>query len=155
FLRQATADDTVVVFLASHGLSDPRGNYFFVPADARRADIDKVSSNAESNAPSLIAWHYFFDVLAHTAGRRILIVDTCSSAAIGGTFDAFSLAKRSMSSSFALLAASTGKEESQESESLGHGLFTYGLIDAIQSGFDSNGDGSTSLAEAFEHASDV
>jgi hypothetical protein len=40
FLEGATGDDMVIVFLASHGISDARGNYYFVPADGRRADID-------------------------------------------------------------------------------------------------------------------
>src|SRR5262249_4447760 len=33
FLSAAGGDDTVVVFLASHGVSDANGNYFFVPHD--------------------------------------------------------------------------------------------------------------------------
>lgn len=153
FVQRARAEDTVVVFMASHGLSDSRGNYYFVPADGRLEDIERVR-RGPANAPSLIPWQFFFNTLAGTAGKRVLIVDTCSSAAIQGTFDSFSLAKRSMSSSFAMLAASTGKEESQESDAQQHGLFTYGLMDAIRTGFDPNGDGSTSLAEAFEHAFD-
>src|SRR5207248_755891 len=100
FLSTPTGDDTVVVFLASHGLSDAHGNYYFVPQDAHFADIKSLVGGSE-NAPSLLRWDYFVDRLRATAGRRLLVVDTCSSGNAAGTFDVHSLAKRSMASSFA------------------------------------------------------
>ena len=153
FLAAARGEDTVIVFLASHGISDKLGNYYFVPADARFSDIRNVQSGVAA-ATSLLRWDVFVDRLRHTAGRRLLIVDTCSSGAMGGTFDVHSLAKRSMSSSFALMAASRGNEESQEYAKARHGLFTHALMDAIESGFDPNADGTVSLSEAFEYAFD-
>jgi uncharacterized caspase-like protein len=143
----------VIVFLASHGISDARGNYYFVPADGRRADIDKALRGSP-DAPSLTRWDFFVNALSRAAGRRLLIVDTCSSAAMGAGFDVHSLAKRSMSSSFALLAAARGNEESQEYPAARQGLFTYGVLEALRTGFDPNGDRSVSLAEAFEYAFD-
>jgi hypothetical protein len=153
FLSQARGEDTVVVFLASHGLSDARGNYYFVPADGSIKDVEAIQRGVPPGR-SLVNWQVFFDALRQSAGRRVLIVDTCSSSAIEGTFDAHSLAKRSVSSSFALLAASKGSEESQETASERHGLFTYGLLEALRTGFDPNGDGAVSLSEAFEYAFD-
>ena len=38
-LADAGADDTVIVFLASHGVSDAAGNYYFLPRDARGGDV--------------------------------------------------------------------------------------------------------------------
>jgi WD40 repeat protein len=155
FLDDAGAEDTVVLFLASHGFSDPRGNFLFVPADAHMADIEaRLAGRAEAGAGTLLDWQFFFNILRHTAGHRVLIVDTCSSAAIKGTFDVHSLAKRSMSSSFALLAASGSMEESQELPAQQHGLFTFGLLQALRSGYDPDGDGQVSLSEAFEFAFD-
>lgn len=154
FLREASGEDTVVVFLASHGLSNPRGDYYFVPADATREDIAAATAGAPGAGKTLISWMEIFSALEHTAGHRVLIVDTCSSAAIQGTFDAHSLAKHSLSSSFALLAAAKGNEESQELPSAGHGLFTYALLEALQTGYDPNNDGVVSLSEAFEYAFD-
>jgi len=153
FLKAARGDATVIVFLASHGISDRQGNYYFVPADARFDDIQGVNSGTVTPA-SLLRWDVFVDLLRHTAGRRLLIVDTCSSGAMGGTFDVHSLAKRSMSSSFALMAASRGNEESQEYPAARHGLFTHALIEAIKTGFDPNGDGAVSLSESFEYTFD-
>jgi Caspase domain/WD domain, G-beta repeat len=154
FLGQASGQDTVVVFLASHGLSDPRGDYYFVPVDAARADIDATLSGRPGSGGTLVPWTIFFSALEHTAGHRILIVDTCSSSAIQGTFDAYSLAKRSLSSSFALLAASKGSEESQSFPKGGHGLFTYALLEALKTGYDPDQDGTESVGEVFEYAFD-
>ena len=153
FLAKARGADTSILFLASHGLSDREGNYYFVPADAKGADIKAVQANSD-NAPTLLRWDFFVDTLRRTEGRRLLIVDTCSSGALGGTFDAHSLAKRSMSSSFALMAASRADEESQELNSAHHGLFTYGLLEALRTGYDPDHDGFVSLSEAFEYSFD-
>jgi WD40 repeat protein len=127
FLEGAGPGDTVVLFLASHGISDSQGNYYFVPTDAKRGDAERVLEGA-SSADSLIRWTTFFDVLRTLPGRRIVIVDTCQSGYFGGTFDVTSLAKRSFTSHFALVAASKGDEESQEYPSGRHGLFTYGFL---------------------------
>lgn len=152
FLSQARGEDTVLVFLASHGLSNPQGDYYFVPADAARKDIDAVAAGVPDSGQTLISWTQIFSALQHTAGHRVLIVDTCSSAAIQGTFDAHSLAKHSLSSSFALLAASKGNEESQEIEQERHGLFTFGVLEALRTGYDPNHDGAVSVSEVFEYA---
>jgi WD40 repeat protein len=151
FLASARAEDTVIVFLASHGVSDSLGNYFFVPSDGRMAEIKRLETEP-NQAPSLLRWDTFVDQLRRTAGRRLLIVDTCSSGGIGGNFDAHSLAKRSMSSNFALMAAAGTHEESQELASAQHGLFTYGLLQALKTGYDPNHDGVVSLTEAFQFA---
>ncbi len=150
---RAEADDTVVLFLASHGLSDNAGNYFFVPVDGTQADIDSVlDSVGPASAPSLIGWREIFDVFRNVSGRRILIVDTCHAKNMEGTFDSFSLAKRSSSSRFALVVASKGEEESQEYRPGQHGLFTYSLLQGLGPSGDANGDGVVTLTEAFSSA---
>ena len=153
FLANARGDDTVVVFLSSHGLSDNRGEYFFVPADGKMTDWQAALSG-ESPGDSLINWRYFADLLGQTAGRRLLVVDTCASAQIKGGFDVYSLAKRSMASNFALLTAAKENEQSQELPSLGHGVFTAGWLKAFESHYDPDGNGITDLEESFEYAFD-
>jgi hypothetical protein len=158
FLADAAGQDTVIVFLASHGMSDQQGNYYFIPADARSADVQAVQQGALS-APSLLNWEAIVDQMQRTAGRRLLIVDTCSSGALAGArftkrFDVPSLAKRSMSSNFALMAASSADEESQELPSREHGLFTFGLLEALRVGFDPGHTGAVTLSQAFVYASE-
>jgi len=148
FADQAGPDDTVVIFLASHGLSDPNGNYYFVPRDARPEDIESAKKGGK--AESLIAWTAFFDALRGTAGHRVLIVDTCQARSIEGKFQPHSLMKRSASSQFAIIVASKGNEESQEYAPAKHGLFTYALLRSLNRDADANRDGIVTLKEAFD-----
>ena len=150
FLEQAGPDDTVVIFLASHGLSDLAGNYYFVTRDEVPQDIANVQKG--ENVPSLIPWTVFFDALRNTAGRRVLIVDTCQARSIEGKFEVHSLMKRSAASQFALIVASKGNEESQEYAPAKHGLFTYALLNSLKPDADANRDGLVSLREAFDFA---
>jgi WD40 repeat protein len=152
-LQSAQAPDTVVLFLASHGLSDRQGNYLFVPRDAQAADFKAVA--APGTPTTLIPWEAFFDALRGAAGRRVLIVDTCRAKGIAGRFDPASLIKRSASSLFALLVASGEKEESQEYDPGGHGLFTYALLAALSERSDADRDGRVTLAEWFGAARPV
>jgi WD40 repeat protein len=153
-IRDAGPSDTVIVFLASHGFSDRAGNFYFVPTDGRLTDYQALQAG-EADAGSFVPWRVFFDEMRRAAGNRILIVDTCSSDAMRGTFDAHTLAKRSAASRFALVAASRADEESQEFPAGGHGIFTFGLLEALRTGADDDGDGRTSLREAFDHAYQV
>jgi uncharacterized caspase-like protein len=130
FLKNARAQDTVVLFLASHGVSDTQGNYYFVPADVVAQDLNGLQ--ATENPRSLLSWHIFFDALRVVAGQRILVVDTCQAKGIAGRFDPNALIKRSASSQFALMLASGENEESQEYDPAGHGLFTFGLLSSLQ-----------------------
>jgi len=157
FIKDAKAEDTVIVFLASHGLSDSAGNYYFIPGDASvedvrnlTADSGRGASGSISNLSSLIGWETFFDALRSVPGKRLLVVDTCQAKKISGTFDIHSLAKRSATSSFALLAASKGDEESQEYPQGKQGLFTYALLKGLSGDGDGNGDGQIVLAELYE-----
>ena len=130
FLKNAKAQDTVVLFLASHGVSDARGNYFFVPRDAVATDLNGLQ--AIDNPRSLLSWQVFFDALRVVAGQRLLVVDTCQAKGIAGRFDPDALIKRSASSQFALMLASGENEESQEYDPAGHGLFTFALLTSLQ-----------------------
>jgi WD40 repeat protein len=150
FLQQSGPRDTVVLFLASHGITDPAGNYYFVPRDVERRDI--VSAQRGQQGETLVSWTAFFEALRGAAGRRLLIVDTCHAGRAEGSFDSHSLMKRSAASLFPLMVASKGEEQSQEYAPAGHGLFTYALMSALAPDADSDGDLLVSLREAFNFA---
>jgi uncharacterized caspase-like protein len=150
FVQQSGPRDTAVIFLASHGLTDPAGNYYFVPRDVARQDI--VAARRGGKSESLVSWTAFFDALRGAAGRRLLIVDTCHAGRAEGSFDSHSLLKRSASSLFPLIVASKGEEKSQEYAAGRHGLFTYALMKALAPEADSDGDRRVSLREAFGFA---
>src|SRR3569623_2118255 len=148
FILNARGEETVMVFLASHGISDAAGNYYFVPRDAAASDVQSVLKGAVDEArPSLLSWLDFFDALRNAAGRRVLIVDTCQAKNIEGRFDAGALIKRSAASQFSFVLASQGGEESQEYEPGQHGLFTYALLAGLAGGSDTNHDGLLSVNE--------
>jgi uncharacterized caspase-like protein len=134
-LQGAAGNDTVVVFLASHGISDQQGNYYFVPRDAKRDDVDTLLDGGSLPAvSSLVGWQEVTEALRNVAGRRLLIVDTCQARQIAGRVQDYSLLKRSAASRLAFILASKGDEESQEYAAGRHGLFTYGLLDALKPG---------------------
>jgi WD40 repeat protein len=156
--QRARAEDTVVIFLASHGMSDRSGNYWFVPRDATAADLKAVESS-DADRPeaydSLLSWSVFFDALRSTAGRRLLIVDTCQAKGMEGRFEPFSLMKRSAASRFSLMVASQANEESQEYPPARHGLFTFALLQALSTSDDTDRDGRISVGELFASAAPV
>ena len=137
-----------------YGVSDSDGEYYFVPSDALQKDIDTLD-DPHRKITSLVSWNRFFDTLRGTLGKRILIVDTCESKNIAGTYELYSLIKRSASSNFAIITASKGDEYSQEYAKGGHGLFTYGFLKALEGEGDRNSDGAVSLNEAFDYASET
>jgi len=151
-LAEAGADDTVIVFLASHGVSDAAGNYYFLPRDARGADVAAATGGVDAAAPSLLRWDALAAALRRTAGRRILIVDTCHARSVEGRADLLSLAKRSAASRFALVLASQAHEESQEYPPAQHGLFTHALLEGMRGAADANADGLITVGETFRHA---
>lgn len=151
FAREARAHDTVVIFLASHGISDAAGNYYFVPRDADPKDVEQLVKGRPPRGDSLLSWTHFFDALRAVAGRRVLIVDTCQAKNIAGTFDSHNLAKRSASSRFALVVAARGGEDSQEYAQGRHGLFTYALLDGLSGAADADRDRKLTLRELFDH----
>jgi len=158
FFADARGEDTVVLFMASHGMSDGQGNYYFIPADAASDDLEHT--DIEEKRASLVSWQDIVDQLGQAGGRRLLIVDTCEAGALAGArfnkrFDVPSLAKRSMSSNFALMAASSADEESQELPSQAHGLFTYGLLEALRTASATQGGGVLTLSQAFDYAAKV
>ncbi|WP_187276381.1 caspase family protein [Parahaliea maris] len=148
-LEESGPDDTVVLFLASHGLSNDRGDYFFVPRDATLEDLDRVY-DAPASVTSMIPWTTFLESMRKASGRRYMIVDTCHAEQIGGGLDLMPLAKRSAASSFALLAAAGDGEESQEMPSVGHGAFTFGFLQGIRGAL--AGSEAVTMEKVFENA---
>ena len=154
FFQKSGADDTAILFLAAHGFSNAAGDYYFVPRDALARDLVPFLSSEKPEVfpDSLMKWDVFSKALRDASGRRLLIVDTCNARNIQGNFDLDSLAKHSAASSFALMAASKGNEPSQELKDLGHGLFTYGVLQALRGNSkDAIEDGFIDLSETYDH----
>ena len=127
-LRQAGANDTVVVFLAGHG-DNRKSDYYFLPADARLATESWI-------ADSVVSWTNLLQALSQTDGRRFLFVDTCHSAS---AFN-FRLMKDTADADIVAYSATNREQSALELRQLGHGVFTYALLEGLSGAADTNGD---------------
>jgi WD40 repeat protein len=137
--RQVSQGDVGVVFLAGHGVTDPRGNYSYVPHNARLEDVAGVylPTRASSVPASEIR-----QALRDLAGNALFFFDTChAGGAAGITFrgapDTNKLINEIAESANAIvLASSTSGELSQEREEWKHGAFTKALLEGLSGAAD-------------------
>lgn len=159
--RSAAPDDMVVIYIATHGSSrkmDTRGVNYIITYDT------EVGKNMD-NEDALFATALPMVDVANTVASRVaaqraaIFVDTCygAAAAGGGTkLVAPGVASASVSSETlnriaqgtgrAVLAASTADQESLEDSTLGHGYFTYYLLEGLR-----KNQGQDSLAKIFPY----
>jgi len=124
--------DTLVVFLAGHGIMVGQ-RYYFVPYEFRhkQARLDDDLRQQGFPADELA-------VLLASAGalKRLFILDTCASGgALSAGFQGRSgfalrgaIERLSRTQGVFTIAASAASEEAQESGKLGHGVLTYTLL---------------------------
>ena len=127
-LKAATVNDTVVVFLAGHGDNDG-SDYVFLPTDAKATGGKWVRD-------TVVPWSALLEALAQTPGRRFLFVDTCHSA---NAFN-FRLMKDTADADIVAYSATNREQDALEFEQLGHGVFTYALLQGLRGEADTNGD---------------
>jgi hypothetical protein len=158
FLRQkATKDDEVIIYYAGHGTTEPDQSAeggiakYLVPWDADPTNL----------FASAIPMEEIDRVFGRLAARKILMIqDTCFSGGAGGrTFLAKGLAMRSatLTDRFLqdlsqregrmILTASDVNQVSQEDPTLGHGIFTHYLLEALNGAADLDGDGAVTVRE--------
>ncbi len=159
--RSAKKDDTVVIFFAGHGAPevDPRGTEsdglakYLVPSDADPDDL-------YSTALPMDEFQVIFDRIE--AEQLVVFLDSCYSGAAGGrTFaskrtravrvDEVFLDRLTRSRGRAIITASRTSEVSLELPELGHGLFTYYLVQGLKGAADLDRDGIVSLEELYQY----
>jgi hypothetical protein len=126
-LRQSQENDTVVVFLAGHGENDG-ASYRFLPTDAERMETGWRSSKA-------VPWYTIEETLQVAKGRRLLFVDTCHS---GNAYNQ-RLANASFHENVIAYSATRWDQLALENAGLGHGLFTYAVVEGIEGAADNAG----------------
>ena len=159
--RSAKKDDTVVIFFAGHGAPEvdqqgvERDGFakYLVPSDAEPDDL--YSSGLPMDELQTI--------FARIEAERVVVfLDACYSGAAGGrTFaskktrsahvDDLFLERLTQSKGRAIITASRSAEVSIELPELGHGIFTYYLVQGLKGAADLNRDGIVSFQELYEY----
>jgi len=159
--RSAKKDDTVLIYFAGHGAPevDSRGverdgfSKYLVPTDAEPDDLFS----------SALPMDDIQTIFARIEAERVVVfLDSCYSGAAGGrTFaskktrsghlDDLFLERLARSKGRAILTASRPAEVSIELPELGHGIFTYYLVQGLKGAGDLNRDGIVTLQELYEY----
>jgi len=122
-LRKAAGNDTVMLFVAGHGINDGL-NYRFVPTDA------EWTKEMTLRPSTVVPWHAFQEAVEGAKGSRIMFLDTCHAA------NAYNprLLNESVHANILVYTAARWDQKANESAELGggHGLFTMALVEGMQ-----------------------
>jgi len=158
----AGEDDMVILYFAGHGATErdvmsPDGDGLEKYLLPHGAELDDLYASA---LPMREIRHVFNRIRSE---RLVFIVDSCYSGASGGRTVSLAGLRASISDAFleriasgrgrVILSASGANEVSEEKESLGHGVFTYYLLEGLQGKADADGDGLVTVDEAYGYVS--
>ncbi len=154
-LKRSGKDDLVILYFAMHGVSDPEGgdDIYFLCHDSKLQNLE-ASALSRGSLEKLIR--------KSDTERILVIADACHAGMLGTS----GIGKRDPApAGYALLkkiseiegkgvtffSAADANEYSQERADLGHGVFTYHLIEGLKGKADQNGDGFVVLQEIEEY----
>jgi hypothetical protein len=159
----AGKDDMVIIFFAGHGATEkdvmsPDGDgleKYLLPYDANPKDLYATA------LPMREISHIFKRIQAE---RLVFIADSCYSGASGGRTIDITGIRASISDSFldriaagkgrVIITASGANEVSVENDDLGHGVFTYYLVEGLKGKADADRDGFITVDEVYRYVSD-
>ncbi len=123
---KAEPGDSILLFIAGHGVQATDKNYYLATSVTRVDNIENTS----------LRWSDLSNALAKAHSRIAVFLDTCNSGAAGTDF--FTTNDASVSalldrapSGILIFSASKGRELSEESAEQGGGIFTTAVIDAL------------------------
>ncbi|MCK1389032.1 caspase family protein [Bradyrhizobium sp. 21] len=126
--RSVTSRDVGIVFLAGHGLSDAKNQYYYLAVDSDRKQLEDTALDGVTLRQRT----------RRLASKVLVFLDTCyAGQALGpaarGATDINSLVNdlSSTENGVVTYASSTGREVSQEDASWGNGAFTKALIEGL------------------------
>lgn len=129
--------DVFVFYYAGHGVLDSKNRYYLVPHNVTQLyGNDQLLESEALNAALL---HDFATNLA--AQKQVYFLDACQSAgalsaqgAVRGAAEERALAQLARSTGTHWIAASGSEQFAGEFAQLGHGAFTYALLEALRGG---------------------
>jgi hypothetical protein len=160
--RKAGQKDTVIIYFAGHGA--PELDTTSPDEDGLEKYLVMYDSDSDDLYTTGLPMREVEVIFQRLAAERVIfIADTCfSGAAVGRTFatvarratvsDAF-LARLSKGKGRVVLTASRANQVSQERDELGHGVFTYYLLEGLNGKADQDGDGIITVDEIYNYVS--
>ncbi len=160
--RKAGPKDTVIIYYAGHGAPEPDASSpdgdglekYLIPYDADPQDLYTTGLPMRE-----------VETIFHrlSAERVIFITDSCYSGATAGRTFATVARRATLSDGFlnrlskgkgrVVLTASRAGEVSEERDDLGHGVFTYYLLEGLKGKADVDGDSIVTVDEAYSYLS--
>jgi WD40 repeat protein len=128
--RQVTAKDIAVLFFAGHGINDPTGAFYFLPADA---DLEKLKRTGISQAD-------ITSTVAGIAGKVLVFMDACHSGNLMGKLKRRGVVVvssvinelASAENGAVVFSSATGRQYALENVEWGNGAFTKGVVEGIR-----------------------
>ena len=119
-LKSASETDTVVLFIAGHGVNEG-AEYRFLPTDAAIGAAGLVTRTT-------VPWYTIQNAIEKAQGRRLLFVDTCHS---GNAYNQ-KLDGAAYHANIIAYTASRWDQKALEDKTLGNGLFTYAIVEGLE-----------------------
>jgi len=119
FLNDAGPRDTILLFLAGHGVNGKDGMFEFLPQD--------TISNADGSYSNVITGDEISIVL-DSPGNRLIFIDACHS----GSVDNDRMVRQFMDTNAYVFASCKGNELSLELSEYRHGVFTYFILQTLR-----------------------
>lgn len=141
-----------MIFFAGHGLQGKDGRFYLGLSTTAASDVEVTA----------LAWSDLAGILAGAKGRVTVLLDACHSGTAGtgllaSNDEAVDSIRDAIPSGLTVLAASKGRELSAELASLGGGVFTNVLVEAIgkdRNVADANGNGRIEVSELYRFVKD-
>ncbi|MES2371902.1 MAG: caspase family protein [Bacteroidota bacterium] len=147
--QNAGAEDLLIFYYAGHGVLNDKKEFYLVPYDVTQL-YGNDQSLAQLGISSAVIQQYSKDIKAQ---KQLFILDACQSA--GALNDAVAMRGAAEEKAIAQLARATGThwltasgsdQFAAEFSQLGHGSFTWCLLEALKGGAD-NGDKKITVKE--------
>lgn len=144
-LEDTEPQDVVIVYLAGHG--DTIGeDWYFMPTEIAYPERPDHVREKGIKSSQLDDW-----VANAPAQKVVMLMDACKSGAALTTTRGFeerkALSRLARAAGIHVVAAAAKSQFAIELESLGHGAFTYALLEGLAGKADRSGDGSISIRE--------
>lgn len=138
--NQTTANDVFVFYYAGHGVLDQKNNYYLVPHDVTQL-YGNDEGLAQLGLSAALLQQYSKEIKAQ---KQLFLLDACQSAGAldpmissRGAAEEKAVAQLARSTGTHWITASGSEQYASEFAQLGHGTFTYVLLDALKGNADS------------------